>query len=216
MTKPARPSVKRDPSLNFLNPDTNFIKLLERAIEKEEPTSEGKRQNEYVGVIEYRVVGTTTTVTTKEALETADPSATSKVGRVKNAFRPGLDINYIVADPFYDRNIDETRVSGRGKLDYSQIQDRVSLFLYSEGLYHVLFPRKKIVKDIAEIQILEEEIIASFLLRVNFDKSQYGGINSNKKQKFIFKFNDRDNLREPELVKHIPRTSQAGTKEKRS
>ena len=75
---------------------------------------------------------------------------------------------------------------------------------------------KKIVKDIAEIQILEEEIIASFLLRVNFDKSQYGGITSNKKQKFIFKFNDRDNLREPELVKHIPRTSQAGTKEKRS
>ena len=216
MTKPARPSVKKDPSRDFLNPDTNFLKILGKLAGAKDPASQGKKENEYVGSIEYRVVGTTTMVTVKEAME-RDPNATSKVGRVKNAILPGLDINYITADPFYDGKIDEDRVRNKGKLEYSQIQDRVSFFLYSEGLYHVLFPRKKVSKATGlEKFILEEEVIASFLLRVDFDKSQYGGVTSKKGEKFAFKFNDRDNLREPELVKHIPRSPNSGPKEKRA
>ena len=215
MTKPARPSIKRDPSRNFLNPDATFLKLITRVVEADDRDSQGKKENEYIGSIEYRVVGTTTMVTVKDSLK-SDPDAASKAARIKNAIVPGLDINYIIADPFYDRKIDEDRVRTKGAIEYSQIQDRVSFFLYSEGLYHVLFPRKKVLKDIGvEKIILEEEVIASFLLRVDFDKSQYGGVTSNKGEKFAFKFNDRDNLREPELVKHIQRSAQSGPKEKR-
>ena len=202
MTKPARPSIKRDPSRNFLNPDATFLKLITRVVEADDRDSQGKKENEYIGSIEYRVVGTTTMVTVKDSLK-SDPDAASKAARIKNAIVPGLDINYIIADPFYDRKIDEDRVRTKGAIEYSQIQD-------------VLFPRKKVLKDIGvEKIILEEEVIASFLLRVDFDKSQYGGLTSNKGEKFAFKFNDRDNLREPELIKHIQRSAQSGPTEKR-
>ena len=220
MTRVAKPSIKSDPSNDFLTPDSNFLTLLRKVVSDNAAQSPDRKENEYVGSIEYRVVGTTTMETTLNAIQSADKNATSKTGAIKNAIVTGLDIDYIAADPFYDRDIDEERVRSKGRVDYTQILDKILLFLYSEGLYHVLFPRKRIIKKASNTQLeeyfLQNEIIASFLLRVDLDKSSYGALTTLKGEKFLFTFNDRANLREPELEKHISRPENSGGKEERN
>jgi hypothetical protein len=177
---------KKDPKLHFIDPSTTYLDALSEIINDKVKVPKGLKKNEYVGELIYRTLGSTSTLT----------GGTAPTDRI-NRRRPE-DVSYMVADPFDDPKVDQQRIENRGKLDYLDIQNRVTLFLASDGLYHVIHGSSS--KNVR----LTDDFIASFLLRVSFDKTEFQQLKSFvSKTKFSFKFDDRDNLRDPVITRDL-------------
>ena len=172
-----KPVVKKD-SLDYLTPDSDFVKVMQRVVMDNASRSKKNNKNDYLGTVEYRILGSTISKENKN-----------------NKPIKSLDINQMTADPFHDGKVDEQRVDNRGSVPFSDIATRVTLFLQSDGIYNVVFDTTT-----------DHKIKASFLLRVDLNKSEYASLKNTQIEKnsnFIFRFNDRENLRDPVLVKAL-------------
>lgn len=120
-------------------------------------------------------------------------------GQVQNYIIGGTNTDrdipmlYIVsADPFRDPDVDRERIRSKGIVDEETIKDRNVLYVYSEKMYNM---------DFADLKGEQDEIKASFLLRIPYSKSNNDIDNLRKNYEIIFSFKDRENLRDPWLVR---------------
>jgi hypothetical protein len=101
-------------------------------------------------------------------------------------------LNIVSADPFRDPDVDRERIRSKGIVDEETIKDRNVLYVYSEKMYNM---------DFAALEGEQDEIKASFLLRIPYSKSNNDIDNLRKNYEIIFSFKDRENLRDPWLVR---------------
>ena len=122
-------------------------------------------------------------------------------GQVQNFIIGGTNIarrrdvstlKIVSADPFRDPDVDRERIRSKGIVDEETIKDRNVLYVYSEKMYNM---------DFAALEGEQDEIKASFLLRIPYSKSNNDIDNLRKNYEIIFSFKDRENLRDPWLVR---------------
>lgn len=122
-------------------------------------------------------------------------------GQVQNFIIGGTNIanrrdvsalSIVSADPFRDPDVDRERIRSKGIVDEETIKDRNVLYVYSEKMYNM---------DFADLKGEQDEIKASFLLRIPYSKSNNDIDNLRKNYEIIFSFKDRENLRDPWLVR---------------
>ena len=131
------------------------------------------------------------------------------VGGTNTDKRTGAMVNIVSADPFRDPDVDRERIRSKGIVDEETIKDRNVLYIYSEKMYNM---------DFADLKGEEDQIKASFLLRVPYSKSNNNLNNLRKNYEVIFSFKDRENLRDPWLVRKptgqsVNRTAKSDKKE---
>jgi len=131
------------------------------------------------------------------------------IGGTNTADRTDPQLNIVSADPFRDPDVDRERIRSKGIVDEETITDRNVLYVYSEKMYNM---------DFADLKGEQDEIKASFLLRIPYSKSNNNIDNLRKNYELIFSFKDRENLRDPWLVRKptgqsINRTALSNRKE---
>tara|TARA_Y100001938_G_scaffold22864_1_gene29709 strand:- start:136 stop:762 length:627 start_codon:yes stop_codon:yes gene_type:complete len=166
-----KPIVQRDPDNNILNPDADYIRLI-TGIVKERAKEKTQKTNLFTGKVKYRVVG----------------DRTFGLNQNEDKNIAGFDVMHPSADPFRDPDVDKERVNSKGVVDRDTIADSNVVFVYSEDLYHSLYSSE--VED-------TEAILATFLLRVRYDKKKFTRLSNTKDSHVEFSFKDRQNLRDP-------------------
>ena len=114
------------------------------------------------------------------------------IGGTNTDKRHNSMLNIVSADPFRDPDVDRERIRSKGIVDEETIKDRNVLYVYSEKMYNM---------DFADLKGEQDEIKASFLLRIPYSKSNNDIDNLRKNYEIIFSFKDRENLRDPWLVR---------------
>ena len=114
------------------------------------------------------------------------------IGGTNTDKRNNSMLNIVSADPFRDPDVDRERIRSKGIVDEETIKDRNVLYVYSEKMYNM---------DFAALEGEQDEIKASFLLRIPYSKSNNDIDNLRKNYEIIFSFKDRENLRDPWLVR---------------
>lgn len=114
------------------------------------------------------------------------------IGGTNTDKRNNSMLNIVSADPFRDPDVDRERIRSKGIVDEETIKDRNVLYVFSEKMYNM---------DFAALKREQDEIKASFLLRIPYSKSNNDIDNLRKNYEIIFSFKDRENLRDPWLVR---------------
>ena len=116
------------------------------------------------------------------------------------------DLEHPSADPFRDTDVDKERIRSRGIVDRQTIEDRNVVYLFSEQLYHILYLEKNFE---------DKNSLATFLLRVPYSKNKTREFDNTPGTQIVFSFKDRENLRDPWLVKKPSGQKQAAKPDKK-